>query len=100
MMCSYYWGLEHHHQQDLIIPHRCGVRLKEIYYNCYSYAYVDFYNSTFLLILIVFHPYMDNKHKIALMPNLVLGSASGAYIPLPIEYYVFRPIIFQHPKVT
>ena len=35
-----------------------------------------------------FHLYMNNKHKIALIPNLVLGSAASACIPFPREYHV------------
>ena len=34
-----------------------------------------------------FHPYMDNKHKIALILNLVLGSAASTCIPFPREYH-------------
>ena len=35
-----------------------------------------------------FHLYMENKYKIDLLPNLVLGSAESACIPLPREYHV------------
>ena len=31
---------------------------------------------------------MDNKHNIALIPNLVLGIAASACIPYPREYHV------------
>ena len=40
-------------------------------------------------VLMGFHPYMDNKHNIYLLPNLVLCTAASACIPLPREYYVF-----------
>ena len=47
-----------------------------------------FLKIPFSWFLMGFHPYMDNKHKIALIPNLVFGSAASACIPFPREYLV------------
>ena len=43
-----------------------------------------FLTMPFSWFLMDFYPYMDNKHKIASIPNLVLGSAASACIPFPI----------------
>ena len=40
---------------------------------------------------------MENQHYIALIPNLVLGSAESACIPFPREYHVYFIYIGEKP---